>query len=82
MYGFNLYLTNFLFLCYSYKHDETSPIDDYESEYPYEILSKLNRRLLPDAPVNTAVTKSAHQHASPLASLMMHNQCCSSPHCH
>lgn len=39
---FNMYT-----FVYSYELDESSPIDDEEESYPYEILSKVNKRLMP-----------------------------------
>ncbi|XP_044727867.1 N-alpha-acetyltransferase 40 [Chrysoperla carnea] len=63
-----------------YNMDETSPTNDYETEYPYEILSKYNKRLVSEPP-NAHLQKSVPQTPS-ISSLMMNNHCCSSPHCH
>ncbi|GLV40237.1 N(alpha)-acetyltransferase 40 [Carabus blaptoides fortunei] len=34
------------FKAINYKLDETSPLDDIDNEYPYEILSKINKKLV------------------------------------
>ncbi|XP_050510510.1 N-alpha-acetyltransferase 40 [Diabrotica virgifera virgifera] len=49
------------FKALNYELDESSPLDDEEDSYPYEILSKVNKRLAP--------------HMSPMK--MNSNHCCS-----
>lgn len=50
------------FKAIGYELDETSPIDDEEETYPYEILCKVNKRLAATLPNSSAVSK-AHPHA-------------------
>ncbi|KAL1513998.1 hypothetical protein ABEB36_003329 [Hypothenemus hampei] len=51
------------FRAVGYELDETSPIDDEEATYPYEILSKVNKRLAPTL-TNSGATKShIHSHS-------------------
>ncbi|XP_056639250.1 N-alpha-acetyltransferase 40 isoform X1 [Diorhabda carinulata] len=53
------------FKALNYELDESSPIDDEEESYPYEILSKINKRLVPhQSPmkVNSHHCCSGHDH--------------------
>lgn len=43
---------------FSYELDDSSPIDDEDNVYPYEILSKINKRLEP-------VMKNHFEHCCP-----------------
>ncbi|KAJ8957675.1 hypothetical protein NQ318_017567 [Aromia moschata] len=53
----------------SYELDESSPIDDEDESYPYEILSKVNKRLVTSLPPNGKYQTNGH--------------CCSGHnHCH
>lgn len=54
------------FRALNYKLDETSPTDNFDEKYCYEILSKINKNLLP--------VQAAHNHTS--------NGCCPGHHHH
>ncbi|CAH0550756.1 unnamed protein product [Brassicogethes aeneus] len=59
------------FRAINYELDESSPVDDEDETYPYEILSKANKRLAPVMPLSVSNGKN-HQNG----------HCCSGHHHH
>lgn len=58
---------------FSYKLDENSPFDEDEDTYSYEILSKVNKKLVPQ---QVAISNDRMQTAAD------HIRCCSGHHHH
>ncbi|XP_050316096.1 N-alpha-acetyltransferase 40 isoform X2 [Anthonomus grandis grandis] len=50
------------FKAVGYELDESSPVDDEEEVYPYEILSKINKRLASTLPTSTQSKSHIHSH--------------------
>lgn len=59
------------FKAIGYEIDISCPFDDVEEQFPYEILSKSNKRLMP---IVSATTKSNRIHTN--------GECCSGHHHH
>lgn len=52
------------FKAIGYELDESSPVDDEEEVYPYEILSKVNKRLAATLPITNINKNHLHSHNS------------------
>ncbi|KAF7273542.1 N-alpha-acetyltransferase 40 isoform X2 [Rhynchophorus ferrugineus] len=67
------------FKAIGYELDECSPVDDEEESYPYEILSKINKRLAPTLPNYSIVSKN-HNHGHGHAHSHPNGHCCPGHH--